>query len=142
MEAENRFQLTKDLFLEGMGLVSRDSYGKTARIGTFVLLGAWLVLLIAALAARQSKDISKIASTAVAVLMIPMNGLKIRFALAKLGFTFANADNKIVLPSPTLGEIMSIAAVTFASVKEIVVVVPAILMMYPFADASDSVFSK
>ena len=54
MEAENRFQLTKDLFLEGMGLVSRDSYGKTARIGTFVLLGAWLVLLIAALAARQS----------------------------------------------------------------------------------------
>ena len=42
--AENRFSLTEKLFLEGMGCLSRNSYGKTARKYTLILLLIWVIL--------------------------------------------------------------------------------------------------
>lgn len=44
--AENRYQMTKQLFLEGLKRLSRDSYGKTARKATLVLLIMWVVLTV------------------------------------------------------------------------------------------------
>ncbi len=42
--AENRFYLTKSLFLEGMARISRDSYGKTAKKCTLIFLLVWAVM--------------------------------------------------------------------------------------------------
>ncbi len=54
MEAENRFTMTKDLFFEGMALVSKTGYGKLARKGTVALAAAWAVLLVLTLLWRQN----------------------------------------------------------------------------------------
>lgn len=42
--AENRFQMTKQLFFEGLLRLSRDSYGKTAKKCTLFLLLIWVVM--------------------------------------------------------------------------------------------------
>lgn len=42
--AENRFSLTEKLFLEGMGCLSRNSYGKTAGKYTLFLLLIWVII--------------------------------------------------------------------------------------------------
>lgn len=42
--AENRFTITKDLFYEGMRLVSAESYGKLAKKAVILLGIAWLAL--------------------------------------------------------------------------------------------------
>lgn len=42
--AENSFPLTEKLFLEGMGCLSRNSYGKTARKFTLILLLIWVII--------------------------------------------------------------------------------------------------
>lgn len=39
--AENRFQLTKPLFFEGMARISKDTYGKWAKKFTLILLLVW-----------------------------------------------------------------------------------------------------
>lgn len=43
---ENRFSVTKSLFFEGLGCLSRDSYGKTAKKITLLLLVMWAVLSV------------------------------------------------------------------------------------------------
>lgn len=47
--AENRFTITRDLFVEGMLRISKDGYGKFAARSMAVLLGVWLILLVFAL---------------------------------------------------------------------------------------------
>ena len=42
--AENRFTLTKGLFLEGMLRISRDGYGKAARKYSLVFLALWAAM--------------------------------------------------------------------------------------------------
>lgn len=42
--AENRYVMTKSLFLEGLNCMSRDSYGKTAKKCTIGLLLLWVVM--------------------------------------------------------------------------------------------------
>ena len=42
--AENRFQMTKQLFFEGLLRLSQDSYGKTAKKCTLFLLVIWVVM--------------------------------------------------------------------------------------------------
>ena len=42
--AENRFSITKELFLEGMLSISKDSYGKTARKFSLLFLGIWALM--------------------------------------------------------------------------------------------------
>lgn len=42
--AENRFTITKSLFYEGMRRVSKDRYGKAAKLAVAALAVAWLVL--------------------------------------------------------------------------------------------------
>lgn len=54
MTAENRFQLTKALFLEGACAASRDSCRKVVRLAVLAMLGVWLVMLAVTLAAGQS----------------------------------------------------------------------------------------
>ena len=44
MLAENSFALTEGLFREGMGCLSRNSYGKTAGKWTLILLLIWVVI--------------------------------------------------------------------------------------------------
>lgn len=44
MLAENSFSLTEELFREGMGCLSRNSYGKTATKWTLILLLIWAVI--------------------------------------------------------------------------------------------------
>ncbi len=44
IQVENRFVMTKPLFLEGLGCLSRDSYGKTAKKCSLLLLVMWAVL--------------------------------------------------------------------------------------------------
>jgi hypothetical protein len=46
LQAENRFTVTRELFLEGMLLVSRDSYGKYAAKCMLVFVAIWAALLI------------------------------------------------------------------------------------------------
>lgn len=43
---ENRTTITKQLFMEGLGRISRDGYGKAARKAMLVLLGMWAALLV------------------------------------------------------------------------------------------------
>lgn len=45
-KAENRFTVTKDLFMEGMLRVSRDSYGKYAAKCMLVFAAVWAALLV------------------------------------------------------------------------------------------------
>ena len=42
--AENRYVMTKALFLEGLNRMSRDSYGKTAKKCTIGLMLLWVVM--------------------------------------------------------------------------------------------------
>lgn len=51
--AENRFTITKSLFLEGMRRVSRESYGKTARKAVAFLALVWFLLAAVALWQQQ-----------------------------------------------------------------------------------------
>lgn len=44
--AENRFALTKPLFMEGMLRISRDSYGKSAKKAVLLFLVVWVVVAI------------------------------------------------------------------------------------------------
>jgi hypothetical protein len=44
MVAENSFSLTEGLFREGMGCLSRNSYGKTATKWTLILLLLWGII--------------------------------------------------------------------------------------------------
>ena len=46
LQAENRFTVTRELFLEGMLRVSRDSYGKYAAKCMLVFVAIWAALLI------------------------------------------------------------------------------------------------
>lgn len=46
LQAENRFTVTKELFMEGMLRVSRDSYGKYAAKCMLVFAAIWVALLI------------------------------------------------------------------------------------------------
>lgn len=52
--AENRITITKEVFLEGMLRISRDSYGRAARKSMLVFLAMWLVLLIWTMASGGS----------------------------------------------------------------------------------------
>ena len=52
--AENRYDLTRDLFYEGMGRVLEKTYGKTANRAVLALLAAWLLLTAATLLLKQS----------------------------------------------------------------------------------------
>ena len=44
--AENRFTLTKPLFMEGMLRISKDSYGKSAKKAVLFFLAVWVVVAI------------------------------------------------------------------------------------------------
>lgn len=46
LRAENRFSITKDLFIEGMLRVSRNSYGKYSAKAMLLFFGIWLVLMV------------------------------------------------------------------------------------------------
>ncbi len=46
LHAENRFTVTKELFMEGMLRVSRDSYGKYAAKYMLIFVAVWVALLI------------------------------------------------------------------------------------------------
>lgn len=52
--AENRFTITKSLFIEGMLRVSTESYGKLAKKAVLLLAAAWLVLTAVTLWNSQS----------------------------------------------------------------------------------------
>lgn len=46
LHAENRFTVTRELFMEGMLRVSRDSYGKYAAKYMLIFVAIWVALLI------------------------------------------------------------------------------------------------
>jgi len=49
-KAENKFTITKSLFMEGMLRISRDSYGKAAAKAMLLVLGLWGAFFLYALA--------------------------------------------------------------------------------------------
>ena len=50
-KAENKFTITKSLFMEGMLRISRDSYGKAAAKAMLLVLGLWGAFFLYTLAA-------------------------------------------------------------------------------------------
>ncbi len=50
-KAENKFTITKSLFMEGMLRISRDSYGKAAAKAMLLVLGLWCAFFLYTLAA-------------------------------------------------------------------------------------------
>ena len=50
-QAENKFTITKSLFMEGMLRISRDSYGKAAAKAMLLVLGLWGAFFLYTLAA-------------------------------------------------------------------------------------------
>lgn len=83
--AENRFTITKDLFLEGMLRVSAENYGKFAGKAAAFLGAAWLALAAVTLLLRQSPVFVGIELVAVclaalwATVWIPRNKAKRAF---------------------------------------------------------------
>jgi hypothetical protein len=50
--AENKFTITKPLFMEGMLRISRDGYGKSARKAMLMVLGLWTAFFLYTLAVQ------------------------------------------------------------------------------------------